>query len=102
MIRRPPRSTLFPYTTLFRSTDIPGIGKGLAQVLAEIIERRSGERRDALRFGEHTTALPGHIKPGFPLLPAKKKQQRHDSLQHSSVPASTLCTAARQDARYQR
>ncbi len=29
-------------------TDIPGIGKGLAQVLAEIVERRSCERRDAL------------------------------------------------------
>src|SRR2546430_13479457 len=24
MIRRPPRSTLFPYTTLFRSSDVPG------------------------------------------------------------------------------
>src|ERR1051325_11924763 len=24
MIRRPPRSTLFPYTTLFRSPDLPG------------------------------------------------------------------------------
>ena len=29
-------------------TDIPGIGKGLAAVLAEIVERRSCERRDAL------------------------------------------------------
>jgi DNA polymerase (family 10) len=29
-------------------TDIPGIGKGLATVLAEIVERRSCERRDAL------------------------------------------------------
>src|SRR2546427_5532392 len=28
MIRRPPRSTLFPYTTLFRSTLIPGDGIG--------------------------------------------------------------------------
>src|SRR3989442_10452445 len=25
MIRRPPRSTLFPYTTLFRSIDVPGV-----------------------------------------------------------------------------
>jgi DNA polymerase (family 10) len=31
-----------------RVTDIPGIGKGLAAVLAEIVERRSCERRDAL------------------------------------------------------
>src|SRR3712207_7252618 len=30
MIRRPPRSTLFPYTTLFRSVDDGGEGGGLA------------------------------------------------------------------------
>src|SRR3712207_7488854 len=29
MIRRPPRSTLFPYTTLFRSRDVAGLGKKL-------------------------------------------------------------------------
>src|SRR2546430_7195064 len=35
MIRRPPRSTLFPYTTLFRSVLILGAGqRGLAAVLA--------------------------------------------------------------------
>src|SRR5258708_40314532 len=31
MIRRPPRSTLFPYTTLFRSVFDPGIGVAVAQ-----------------------------------------------------------------------
>src|SRR3712207_8109116 len=30
MIRRPPRSTLFPYTTLFRSAAAPGFGAALA------------------------------------------------------------------------
>src|SRR3712207_6866268 len=36
MIRRPPRSTLFPYTTLFRSlrARIPGLGEELADKLA--------------------------------------------------------------------
>src|SRR2546426_6080810 len=29
MIRRPPRSTLFPYTTLFRSADLPGVTNGV-------------------------------------------------------------------------
>src|SRR3712207_7819646 len=31
MIRRPPRSTLFPYTTLFRSGGVPGGGAALAR-----------------------------------------------------------------------
>src|SRR3712207_7701476 len=31
MIRRPPRSTLFPYTTLFRSLDLPGVDVGALQ-----------------------------------------------------------------------
>src|SRR3712207_5463227 len=39
MIRRPPRSTLFPYTTLFRSlpadTQLPGCGGGVAVVLPD-------------------------------------------------------------------
>src|SRR5690348_17700409 len=39
MIRRPPRSTLFPYTTLFRSTgrftDLKGIGETTGKVVAE-------------------------------------------------------------------
>src|SRR2546430_16688914 len=33
MIRRPPRSTLFPYTTLFRSKDALGAGVGAAPLL---------------------------------------------------------------------
>src|SRR2546430_10072471 len=31
MIRRPPRSTLFPYTTLFRSNDLPRLGVAAAR-----------------------------------------------------------------------
>src|SRR2546422_6692699 len=42
MIRRPPRSTLFPYTTLFRSRDYAQVradGKITAQVAAEALKR---------------------------------------------------------------
>src|SRR2546427_6147779 len=45
MIRRPPRSTLFPYTTLFRS-----VGQHLVPVLELHPERRVGED---LRHGPH-------------------------------------------------
>src|SRR5256885_13306318 len=47
MIRRPPRSTLFPYTTLFRSTTWPLL------VMAAALQLRPGERR------ARSAALPG-------------------------------------------
>src|SRR2546430_10255474 len=43
MIRRPPRSTLFPYTTLFRSLDVRGTGREVV----EIIERHGAFRARA-------------------------------------------------------
>src|SRR5215813_7246343 len=48
MIRRPPRSTLFPYTTLFRSGRVP---RGVVQtpVVVEVGETRVGEEADASR-----------------------------------------------------
>src|SRR3712207_8064481 len=86
MMRRPPRSTLFPYTTLFRSLadedrvvlrpagqDLHdpldllgppddrvelGVARGLGQVAAELVEDQRGRRR-ALggRSEEHTSEL---------------------------------------------
>src|SRR5256885_12642956 len=52
MIRRPPRSTLFPYTTLFRSipTAVPNIGK-----LNCVGDDRSISRHEQLGAGELTT-----------------------------------------------
>src|SRR3712207_8087622 len=41
MIRRPPRSTLFPYTTLFRSRDLVGVDAPFA-VVAERPRRQAG------------------------------------------------------------
>src|SRR5438552_18137286 len=40
MIRRPPRSTLFPYTTLFRSLDMPKIGELAPTLIADRQARR--------------------------------------------------------------
>src|SRR5256885_7406515 len=58
MIRRPPRSTLFPYTTLFRSE-----GKGQPQVQ----EDRPGLPRLALWQGTHSAAAKarrqGRLRP---------------------------------------
>src|SRR3712207_8196813 len=68
MIRRPPRSTLFPYTTLFRSHEQPGKGReaeghGLraAELAGQQRGRRAhedGERRVAREVGEEPVPVP--------------------------------------------
>src|SRR3712207_9106261 len=45
MIRRPPRSTLFPYTTLFRSRTEPGVRRGQDLSDARQVDRDLGRRR---------------------------------------------------------
>src|SRR3712207_7305404 len=64
MIRRPPRSTLFPYTTLFRSQALAGIlvpGHRLVRHGADPCARRAGEpssaARPARRAGEARSGL---------------------------------------------
>src|SRR5579875_2544964 len=53
MIRRPPRSTLFPYTTLFRSTPAPGCGRCCSPTPCT-----TGAGRG--RSEEHTSELQSH------------------------------------------
>src|SRR2546428_12096871 len=60
MIRRPPRSTLFPYTTLFRSLDdVRGVGDDLAD---RLLQRRLREvvADDAALVGPHGGGLESH------------------------------------------
>src|SRR5260370_28754112 len=77
MIRRPPRSTLFPYTTLFRSVDA-GVALD-AQAIAE--HRLHVAVEAALRFlncrsEEHTSELQSHLNLVCRLLLEKKKSGR--------------------------
>src|SRR5260370_4452521 len=80
MIRRPPRSTLFPYTTLFRSLRVHfGIGKAEN---VEFLEIRwpSGlveTLKDIKRSEEHTSELQSHLNLVCRLLLEKKIPQRH-------------------------
>src|SRR2546422_3880934 len=78
MIRRPPRSTLFPYTTLFRSLGRPRLRSSAAPRAA----RRAGARRHARhradqrvrRSEEHTSELQSRLHLVCRLLLEKKKQ----------------------------
>src|SRR2546425_3340179 len=90
MIRRPPRSTLFPYTTLFRSlvADFemvrPIFYVDLTHVRREAADDRPVEKRgwqDALRSEEHTSELQSLAYLVCRLLLEKKKQgASHGSL----------------------
>src|SRR5436190_11856878 len=77
MIRRPPRSTLFPYTTLFRSSLRPLKRSGTSTISDNPpTQRRSsvGDRMEALRSEEHTSELQSHSDLVCRLLLEKKKK----------------------------
>src|SRR5256885_8387732 len=84
MIRRPPRSTLFPYTTLFRSPvaarrdrgHVVGEGRDVAGAVI-------GERDEEQRSEEHTSELQSPCNLVCRLLLEKKKKPcvcSHDTL----------------------
>src|SRR5438034_6428526 len=81
MIRRPPRSTLFPYTTLFRS-HILGTERHESRRIDNQLRGRSGRQGDPgssrfyLRSEEHTSELQSHSDLVCRLLLEKKKTQR--------------------------
>src|SRR2546422_10091224 len=77
MIRRPPRSTLFPYTTLFRSQILElgtGTGIGTSWLLAGMTGRRISIRSTRTRSEEHTSELQSRLHLVCRLLLEKKKK----------------------------
>src|SRR5437667_772802 len=84
MIRRPPRSTLFPYTTLFRSTAHPGdvlvldaptlFEAGRADWCDRILWVTAPVERRQQRSEEHTSELQSHHDLVCRLLLEKKKK----------------------------
>src|SRR3712207_8260711 len=98
MIRRPPRSTLFPYTTLFRSQEgqageggraDPAGAEGAVHGHARELGGRAGPARP--RSEEHTSELQSRQYLVCRLLLEKKKKIQHtspsltSSLQHSKT-----------------
>src|SRR2546430_11006841 len=80
MIRRPPRSTLFPYTTLFRSVagiDVPLYDPLLVQPMREELTRIGfQELRTPERSEEHTSELQSQSNLVCRLLLEKKKKNK--------------------------
>ena len=100
MIRRPPRSTLFPYTTLFRSGNIKGEG---AAALVPVNKRSGGaaatrngiyKKRGAattrdwhFRSEEHTSELQSRETISYAVfcLKKKKKTKKKEKMEPSSI-----------------
>src|SRR2546429_8614126 len=62
MIRRPPRSTLFPYTTLFRSVCGAGGSCGACAPIAKALERTGNDRHPAAAVGSRRAReFRGHV-----------------------------------------
>src|SRR2546427_1653488 len=99
MIRRPPRSTLFPYTTLFRSRD-GVVGRALVREALDLRGRaaRRGEREEpgggigtdpelgqGERSEEHTSELQSQSNLVCRLLLEKKKKSNFVDLEGNPV-----------------
>src|SRR5260370_32428642 len=99
MIRRPPRSTLFPYTTLFRSPNDVRVASGspmrtpgssrsqarldpLRQLIAQLsdVTRAHQEENVRKRSEEHTSELQSHLNLVCRLLLEKKKPKTREEL----------------------
>src|SRR2546430_3043274 len=101
MIRRPPRSTLFPYTTLFRSgvrrragahRRARGALSGAAAAGSRAVRRRPAPtpRPCAARSEEHTSELQSQSNLVCRLLLEKKKKQHEWKAAHAPT---ALCAA---------
>src|SRR5258707_2787726 len=102
MIRRPPRSTLFPYTTLFRSLDpLESAQRARDGLVADLQFGRHGDRRQCVahvvepghveRSEEHTSELQSRQYLVCRLLLEKKKVRNR-------YRATNLCTNVNQVA----
>src|SRR5260370_25243131 len=90
MIRRPPRSTLFPYTTLFRSRghaeQVSDDARFGIHPLIAVPMGHDPQITDEVRSEEHTTELQSHLNLVCRLLLEKKnkKQLKKNNLLHGN------------------
>src|SRR5438477_8694282 len=92
MIRRPPRSTLFPYTTLFRSDPLHVRRPGRLPRDLSVHHRRRHAGGAPIRSEEHTSELQSHVNLVCRLLLEKKKKNKYTS--ESSLTTTQSCASA--------
>src|SRR3712207_6946982 len=94
MIRRPPKSTLFPYTTLFRSRDVRGWGSQLVGPKIPEVKRESEDGGGEFFSDRYTPVgglarLSGTIELRLPL-PGDRKSTRLNS-SHANISYAVFC-----------
>src|SRR5689334_23472721 len=102
MIRRPPTSTLFPYTTLFRSVHLvwvearePGAPPPLAAIRERLVERWQDEQRTArvAALDRKSTRLnSSHSSISYAVFCLKKKKNNTTFLKSSTPSSRSLTT----------
>src|SRR5437660_2373031 len=88
MSRRPPRSTLFPYTTLFRSS--ASIGTALSGTSMRASSPSCSRTRNSCRSEEHTSELQSRGHLVCRLLLEKKKYTTADFFHHARTRVPVL------------
>src|SRR5256885_8316098 len=81
MIRRPPRSTLFPYTTLFRSAILPLQATNGLRSLAHLVETTGVERH----------ALAIHAQVGGEILRLRDRKSTRLNSSHLVISYAVFC-----------
>src|SRR3712207_7839165 len=95
MIRRPPRSTLFPYTTLFRSLQGRLEGARPHPLHRRLAGARAGHR--LLRAGAGTRAAPGAVRLTDRRLPAGDRKSTRLNSSHANISYAVFCLKKKKD-----
>src|SRR5215469_7367974 len=90
MIRRPPRSTLFPYTTLFRSAGLPLLSHRLCRVLLRRLPGRADRKSTRLNSS--------HVEISYAVFCLKKKKAPARRSCSAAGPATSTCASATRSA----
>src|SRR5690349_22684409 len=89
MIRRPPRSTLFPYTTLFRSVfalSKLAIPRPICLRLFVHCVRRAASRADWTADRTSTRLNSSHVEISYAVFCLKKKKKKNNSIENKNRP----------------